>query len=196
MVWLSQDGSLWGFQKSNKKQRTLLYSIDGKPAIEMYFKYLGQTDKLVDQDFNLFKDLAIYYPLIVKRESGETVLRSPMSIDHSENALVMDSEMQEGTEFWFTVPPDFDISEEIIKEAKHLKKEKLGDADALLIFSCAGRPPVLGPLVNVENEGLADVWKTPMAGFLLMENMAGSKMGNRTFIPALAAGLQSKRSNN
>jgi hypothetical protein len=168
-------------RKVTKSKGTLLYSIDGKPAIEMYFKYLGQTDKLVDKDFNLFKYLAIYYPLIVKRESGETVLRSPMSIDHNENALVMDSEMQEGTEFWFTVPPDFDISEEIIKEAKHLKKEKLGYADALLIFSCAGRPPVLGPLVNVENEGLADVWKTPMAGFFTYGEYGRLKNGKQEF---------------
>lgn len=168
-------------RKVTKSKGTLLYFIDGKPAIEMYFKYLGQTDKLVDKDFNLFKDLAIHYPLIVKRESGETVLRSPMSIDHSENALVMDSEMQEGTEFWFAVPPDFEISEEIIKEAKHLKKEKLGDVDALLIFSCAGRPPVLGPLVNVENEGLADVWKTPMAGFFTYGEYGRLKNGKQEF---------------
>ena len=164
-----------------KSKGTLLYTIDNKPAIEMYFKYLGQTEKLDDKDFNMFKEISIHYPLIVKRETGETVLRSPMSIDHVENALVVDSEMQEGTEFWFTVPPDFDIAEEIIAQAEQIKSENMGDADALLIFSCAGRPPVLGPLVTVENNGLADVWQTPMAGFFTYGEYGRAKNGRQEF---------------
>ena len=168
-------------RKVTKSKGTLLYTIDDKPAIEMYFKYLGQMEKLEDKNFNMFKEISIHYPLIVKRESGETILRSPMSIDHSENALVMDSEMQEGTEFWFAMPPDFDIAEEIIDQAKQFKKESMADVDALLIFSCAGRPPVLGPLVTVENNGLADVWNTPMAGFFTYGEYGRAKNGKQEF---------------
>lgn len=168
-------------RKVTKSKGTLLYTIDNKPAIEMYFKYLGQADKLDDKDFNMFQEISIHYPLIVKRESGETVLRTPMSIDHDENALMMDSEMPEGTEFWFTVPPDFDIAEEIIARAKEIKKENVSDADALIIFSCAGRPPVLGPLVTVENNGLADVWQTPMAGFFTYGEYGRAKNGRQEF---------------
>lgn len=169
-------------RKVTKSKGTLLYTIDDKPAIEMYFKYLGQMEKMEDKDFNIFKELSIHYPLIVKKESGETVLRSPMSIDHSENALVMDSEMLEGTEFWFTVPPDFDIAEEIIDQAKQLKNENMNDAEALLIFSCAGRPPVLGPLVTVENNGLADVWNIPMAGFFTYGEYGRAKNGKQQLL--------------
>jgi len=168
-------------RKVTKSKGTLLYTIDNKPAIEMYFKYLGQADKLDDKDFNMFQEISIHYPLIVKRESGETVLRTPMSIDHDENALMMDSEMPEGTEFWFTVPPDFDIAEEIIARAEEIKKENVSDADALIIFSCAGRPPVLGPLVTVENNGLADVWQTPMAGFFTYGEYGRAKNGRQEF---------------
>ena len=152
-------------RRVTKSKGNLLYTIDGKPAVEMYYKYLGQAEKLGDESFDVFKDLSIYYPFIVKRASGETVIRSPLRIDDAEHALEMDTEMPEGTEFWFTVPPDFDISEEITDRASELKDENGTDADALLIFSCAGRPPVLGPLVSVENEGLAEVWNAPMAGF-------------------------------
>ncbi|MGK7370201.1 MAG: FIST signal transduction protein [Candidatus Halalkalibacterium sp. M3_1C_030] len=152
-------------RRVTKSKGNLLYTIDGKPAVEMYYKYLGQAEKLGDESFDVFKDLSIYYPFIVKRASGETVIRSTLRIDDAEHALEMDTEMPEGTEFWFTVPPDFDISEEITDRASELKDENGTDADALLIFSCAGRPPVLGPLVSVENEGLAEVWNAPMAGF-------------------------------
>ena len=167
-------------RKVTKSKGVLLYTIDDKPATEMYFKYLGQTDRLDDKDFNMFRDLSIHYPLIFKRASGETALRSPMHIDDAENALVMDAEMKEGTEIWFTVPPDFDIAEEIIAQANQVKKE-LGDAVALLIFSCAGRPPVLGPLVTTENEGLANVWETPMAGFFTYGEYGRLKNGKQEF---------------
>tara|TARA_R100000306_G_scaffold260_4_gene640 strand:+ start:19515 stop:20675 length:1161 start_codon:yes stop_codon:yes gene_type:complete len=152
-------------RKVTKSKGNLLYTVDDKPAVEMYYKYLGETERLGDENFDMFKDLSIYYPFIVKRASGENALRSPLRVDQTEQALVMDTEIKEGTELWFTMPPDLDIAEEIIDRASTLKDEKVTDADALLIFSCAGRPPVLGPLVSVENEGLADVWNVPMAGF-------------------------------
>jgi hypothetical protein len=152
-------------RRVTKSKGNMLYTIDDKPAVEMYYKYLGQAEKLGDENFDMFKDLSIHYPFIIKRESGETALRSPLGIDDTEGALKMDTGMPEGTEFWFTVPPDFDISEEITDRASELKDKNGADADALIIFSCAGRPPVLGPLVFTENEGLADVWNAPMAGF-------------------------------
>jgi hypothetical protein len=40
-----------------------------------------------------------------------------------------------------------------------------GSADAVLIFSCAGRLSALGPMAREENEGLYNVWNAPMAGF-------------------------------
>lgn len=47
-------------RKVTKSKGTLLYTIDDKPAIEMYFKYLGQMEKLEDKDFDIFKEISIY----------------------------------------------------------------------------------------------------------------------------------------
>jgi hypothetical protein len=118
----------------------------------------------------------------VEREpGGETVLRTPRGIDEKENALIMDLETAEGTKLWFSMPPDFDIVEEIIDEAKQLKNKNQLDADALLIFSCAGRQPVLGPLTTAENEGLHEVWGTPMAGFFTYGEIGRAKKGKQEF---------------
>jgi hypothetical protein len=161
---------------------TRLYTIDGKPAVEMYLKYLGKEEKKTDKDFNVFEELGFTYPFITEREpGGEMVLRSPLKIDHKENALVLEIEMPEGTKFWFSTPPDFDIVDEILDEAKELKNSKEAEADALLIFSCAGRPPVLGPLVTAENNGLAEIWKTPMAGFFTYGEYGRTKKGKQEF---------------
>ncbi len=165
-----------------KSTGNLIYTIDDKPAIDMYFKYLGKEEKRNDNDFNLMDDLGFSYPFIVEREpGGETVLRTPRGIDEKENALIVDLDTAEGTKLWFSMPPDFDIVEEIIDEANQLKNKNQLDADALLIFSCAGRQPVLGPLTTAENEGLHEVWKTPMAGFFTYGEIGRAKKGKQEF---------------
>jgi hypothetical protein len=164
-----------------KSKGNLLYEIDGKPALELYLKYLGKEDKLAENNYNIFEELAIEYPFIVERDINETVLKSPMKIDSKERALVMDIPMPEGSKFWFTNPPEFDIVEEVIEKADQLKQDTNEDADALLIFSCAGRPPILGPMVTDENEGLAQVWQTPMAGFFTYGEFGRVLNGNQNF---------------
>lgn len=166
-------------RKITKSAGNLVYTIDDKPAVEMYLTYLGKIEKKDDLDFNVMNELSFSFPFIVNRGDGEIILKSPLRIDHNENALVTDMEMPEGTEFWFSLPPDFDIAEEIIKEANRLKTENKFDAEALLIFSCAGRAPVLGPLVTYENDGLAEVWKSPMAGFFSYGEFGSGKNGKQ-----------------
>jgi len=148
-----------------KSKGQLLYEIDGKSAVELYLRYLGKEDKIAEKDFKVFEELSMEYPFIVERDKDETVLKTPMKIDSAEKALVIDIPMPEGSKFWFTQPPEFDIVEEVIEKASELKMELRTEADALLIFSCAGRQPILGPMTTDENEGLAEVWQSPMAGF-------------------------------
>lgn len=168
-------------RKVTKSKGNLLYSIDEKPAVDMYLKYLGKGGQKDDREFNVLHELALHYPFIVDRGDGETIIKSPMHIDHRENALVIDMEMPEGTTFWFSTPPDFEIVEEVIDEASALKNSKNFNADALLIFSCAGRHPVLGPLVTSENEGLADLWQAPMAGFFTYGEFGRTKKEKQYF---------------
>jgi len=164
-----------------KSKGNLLYEIDDKPALELYLKYLGKEDKIAENNFNIFEELAIEYPFIVERDTNETVLKTPMKVDSKEKALVMDMPMPEGTKFWFTNPPEFDIVEEVIDKATQLKQDTNEDADALLVFSCAGRQPVLGPMATQENEGLAEVWQTPMAGFFTYGEYGRVLNGNQNF---------------
>ncbi|MDP2304131.1 MAG: FIST N-terminal domain-containing protein [Ignavibacteria bacterium] len=167
-------------RKVTRSNGKLLYSIDGKPAVDMYLKYLGKGKEAADRYFDVLNELSFDYPFIVEREnSDEVLIKGPMSIDHDENALVTDMEMKEGEKFWFSVPPDFDIVQEIVDEATDVKNSVGEDADALLVFSCAGREPALGPLVTMENEGLAEVWNSPMAGFYTYGEFGRAKNGQQ-----------------
>ncbi|GGE01368.1 FIST signal transduction protein [Planktosalinus lacus] len=164
-----------------KSINNLLYEIDGKSAVELYLKYLGKEDKITQNNYNIFEELSFEYPFIVKRDENETLLKSPMKIDDQVKALVMDLPMPEGTKFWFTYPPDFDIVEEVIEKATQLKQGTNEGADALLIFSCAGREPILGPMVTNENEGIAKTWQTPMAGFFTYGEFGRALNGKQNF---------------
>lgn len=164
-----------------KSKGNLLYEIDGKSAIELYLKYLGKEEKLSDQNFKIYEEIGFEYPFIVERDKTETILKTPVNIDSKEKALVMNIPMEEDSKFWFTQPPEFNIVEEVIEKATQLKQDINKGVDALLIFSCAGRQPILGPMSTEENEGLAELWKTPMAGFFTYGEIGRSYQGKQNF---------------
>lgn len=164
-----------------KSKGNLLYEIDHKSAVELYLKYLGKEEKITDQNFKIYEEMGFEYPFIVERDKNETILKTPVNIDSGEKALVMNIPMEEGTKFWFSQPPDFYIVEEVIEKATELKQDTNKEVDALLIFSCAGRQPILGPMATEENEGLAQLWKTPMAGFFTYGEIGRSYHGKQNF---------------
>ncbi|RPI68056.1 MAG: hypothetical protein EHM47_14970, partial [Ignavibacteriales bacterium] len=157
----------------------LIYTIDNQPAVNMYLKYLGNENFSENDKFKIFENIGSHYPFQIELNSGESVMVTPMGIDKDENALICEKEVQEGSVFHFSVPPDFDIVETILKNAEDLKNERQGDADALLIFSCIGRHTALGPMAKEENEGLAKIWDAPMAGFYTYGEFGRSPKGKR-----------------
>ena len=51
-------------------------------------------------------------------------------------------------------------------------------ADAVVVFSCAGRILALGPLINEEIEGVKNVWNVPMAGMFSNSELGRATGGN------------------
>ena len=148
-----------------KIKDNLLYEIDGKPALQMYLRFLGHDYDSVEDQMQFFDSIGMYYPLQIERENREPMLCNPMGYDKNENALILESMVQEGARFRFSTPPDFDIVETIVDKAKEIKLSTGTDADAVLVFSCASRLSALGPMAQQENNELAKVWNAPMAGF-------------------------------
>jgi len=148
-----------------KCEGTMLYTIDDQPALDMYLKYLGESYDDSKDKYHLFENVAVHYPFLVERENGGSMMATPMSVDQEHKALICDVPLRQGAKLSFTMPPDFDFVEEVLEKARELQQGSNDSGDALLVFSCAGRVSALGPLANLENEGLAEVWKAPMAGF-------------------------------
>ncbi|MBP6590706.1 MAG: FIST C-terminal domain-containing protein [Chitinophagaceae bacterium] len=158
-----------------------LYSIDGQPALEMYLRYLGQTLGEEGNDQKKFIDgVGLYHPFL-SINAGDPVLRTPFAMDREKNAIKLDFPIPEGKELQFTLPPDFDIVESVLENARDRREKVKSDADALLIFSCYGRLSALGPMVQEENDGLQQIWNAPMAGFFTYGEYGKDQSGLHEF---------------
>jgi len=152
------------YRTVTKSEDGWIYTIDDQPALEMYLRYLGKESVSGEDKYKVFEDIGFYYPFQVEG-IGDPVMRTPMLIDRDKDALKLDFDVPQGTKLRFSVPPDVDIVENVLEKATELKNATKADAEALLIFSCAGRLSALGPLTNLENDGLSEIWNAPVAGF-------------------------------
>ncbi len=150
-----------------KSEGNTVYTIDDNPALDVYMRYLGTAVPNYDTQLQFFENLGNQYPFQIERENREPLMCNPIRFDKVSKALTFETNVKQGSRFRFSTPPDFDIMETIVQQATQLKESKQPDvnADALLIFSCAGRLAALGPMAKMDNEGLKDVWNAPMAGF-------------------------------
>ena len=135
----------------------------------------------------------MHYPFQIERENREPKMCNPIGYDREKQALICESEVVQGSRLRFSTPPDFDIIETVTGKAEELKTINLAEADALLIFSCAGRLSALGPMAQEENEGLQKYGIHPWPDFILMANMEEASTENMNFIPPLAVGWQLRK---
>jgi hypothetical protein len=153
------------FRTATKTEGNLIFTIDDRPALEMYLHFLGNEVSSTDDQIDFFDRIGVHYPFQIERENREPKMCNPIGYNKEKQALICESDVEQGSRLRFSTPPDFDIIDTVIKKASELKTENHAEADALLIFSCAGRLSALGPMAQQENEGLYNVWNAPMAGF-------------------------------
>lgn len=164
-----------------RSEDNLIFTIDNEPALGIYLKYLGEEIDDEKDQINFFESLGIYYPLQIERENRESKMCNPIGYNKEKAALICETRVLQGSRFRFSAPPEFDIVETIIEKAEKMKIHTKSDADALLIFSCAGRLSALGPLATEENNGLSRVWNAPMAGYYTYGEFGKGENGKHEF---------------
>ncbi|MEJ7741769.1 MAG: FIST C-terminal domain-containing protein [Nocardioidaceae bacterium] len=145
-----------------------MYEIDGKPALDMYLRFLGEDFASTDDQVKFFDSVGLHYPLQIERKEREPMMCNPMGYNKEENALILESDVAQGSRFRFSTPPDFDILETVVEKAKEIKGIEQEDAKAVLIFSCASRLSALGPMAQQENEELACCLESAYGRFLYL----------------------------
>jgi len=180
---------------ATKTEGNLIYTIDDRPALEMYLHYLGHDESSAEDQIDFFDKIGVHYPFQIERENREPKMCNPIGYDKDKKALVCESEVPQGSPLRFSTPPEFDIIETVIAKAREIKTKRNAWADALLIFSCAGRLSALGPMAQEENEGLARVWNVPMAGFYTYGEFGKGLNGRHEFHSTTCSWVAMKEKN-
>ncbi len=162
-----------------KTENDWVYEIENQPAAEIVLKFLGLN--LTQEEAETFNPIANNVVFSVSREKGDPVLRGAGVFNWKNKSIFILGSIKEGDKVRLTLPPDFDVVEEVSKNADRINKEEMPDVDALLMFSCIGRLGQFGPLVGDEIEGVRKVFNVPMAGFFTYGEFGRTKNGNNEF---------------
>ena len=154
-----------------------VYTVDNVPVLDLTTKY-GGIENVSPENENLLLEVAANLPLQLQREVGDPVMRPGLVIDWNDRSFYCSGSVPQGSKVRFSLPPDWDVMERVIKGAEDLKTTAMPDADAVVVFSCAGRIMSLGPLMNQEIEGVKKVWSVPMVGMFSNAELARATGGN------------------
>ncbi len=145
-----------------KSEGNHVYTIDNIPAVTITAKYGGL--ELTPENQEHLTELAANFPLQLQRENSDPLMRPGLVVDWNDFSFYTSGKVPQGSKVRFSLPPDWDVMEKVVKGVENLKATEMPEADALVVFSCAGRILSFGPMMNAEIEGVKKVWNVPMAG--------------------------------
>ncbi len=156
---------------ATKTKGNILYTIDDKPALDVFLEYF---DIPIPNDHrkDIIAEVGAKYPLHLQKD-GYTTLRAPLMAT-DEGALILAGEVIQGTSMFFSMPPDFEIIGQCVKDIGTLK-ESFPETDAVILVSCGARHLALGPMIEGELEGLRELWNAPLTGFFSYGEIGAAK---------------------
>lgn len=160
-----------------KSEGNHVYTIEGVPAVDITAKYGGLENVTPDNE-NLLVELAANLPLQLQRDKGDPVMRPGLVVDWTDRSFYTSGAVLQGSKVRFSLPPDWDVMDKVVKGVEQLKATAMPEADALIVFSCAGRILSLGPLMSEEIEGVKKVWNVPMVGMFSNAELGRATGGN------------------
>ena len=144
-----------------KSQYNVLYSIGGKPALELYKEYLGKYAKDLP-------GAALLFPLSMRVDADSApVVRTILSIDEKQQSMTFAGEIPKGALIRF-MKANFDNLLDASSEAAENALQSLSFKPELaILISCVGRRLVLGYRTEEEQEAAREVFgpDTCITGF-------------------------------
>jgi hypothetical protein len=160
-----------------KSEGNHVYTVDHIPVLDLTAKY-GGIENVSPDNKNLILEIASSFPLQMQREKGDPVMRPGLRIDWSDRSFYCSGTVPQGCKVRFSLPPDFDVVEKVIGNCEDLKAKEMPEADAVVVFSCAGRQVALGPMIQEEVSAINKVWNVPMAGMFSNAELGRANGGN------------------
>jgi hypothetical protein len=129
----------------------ILYELDGQPALALYKKYLGEYARDLPASGLLF-------PLSLKTAAGESIVRTILGVNESENSLTFAGDIPQGG-YVRLMKANFDRLIDGAIGAAQTSYDAIGGTspELALLISCVGRKLVLKQRIEEEVEGVRDV---------------------------------------
>jgi hypothetical protein len=160
-----------------KSEGNHVFTVDDIPVLDLTTKY-GGLENVSPDNAGLLLEIAANLPLQLQREKGDPVMRPGLVVDWNDGSFYCSGTVPQGSKVRFSIPPDFNVMEKVINGVKELKATEMPEAEALIIFSCAGRILSFGPMMNMEIEGIKKIWDVPMAGMFSNAELGRATGGN------------------
>lgn len=150
-------------RRVTKSESSVLYELDGKPALELYKQYLG--DKAADLPAS-----GLLYPFAILDDNHNQIglIRTILNVDHDKNSLVLAGDMPEGRLVCLMHADTDELIDGAEKAASEARVENDGQTQAAFLVSCVGRKIVMAEEdVAEELEAVKGILgaQTAIAGF-------------------------------
>jgi len=160
-----------------KSEGNHVFTVENVPVLELTRKFSG-LEILSGDTLEVTNQIAISFPLQLQREKGDPIMRTGLTVNFDDGSFICSGSVPQGSKVRFSIPPDFDVMEKVVKVLEELKATEMPEADALVVFSCAGRLLSFGPMMTIEIEGICEVWNVPMAGMFSMAEFGRANNGD------------------
>jgi hypothetical protein len=158
-----------------------IHTIDDQPALDLIAKYMGIKIEKKEGISPIPAEYTTTYPMVLHREKGAPVIRPVLMFNYETGSVMSNGMVEQGSKIQLSIPPDFEIIDDVVNDCKDVKANELQDADALIMFSCVGRLFALGPLISDEIEGVQNTFNVPMVGFFSYGEFGRATNGNHEY---------------
>ena len=103
-----------------KSEGNHVFTVDNIPVLDLTTKY-GGLENVSPDNQGLLLEIAANLPLQLQRPKGDPVMRPGLVIDWSNRSFYCSGTVPQGSKVRFSLPPDFDVMEKVIKGVEELK---------------------------------------------------------------------------
>ena len=103
-----------------KSEGNHVYTVDNTPVLDITAKY-GGLENVNPENTNLMVEIAANFPLQLQREKGDPIMRPGLVIDWTDRSFYTSGSVPQGSKVRFSLPPDLDVMEKVVKGVENLK---------------------------------------------------------------------------
>jgi hypothetical protein len=124
-----------------RSQGSVIYEIDNKPAVEVLKEYLPEHALADDRDWLRYSiSLSLCFKAPSYMQDEEYVVRGVPAVRMADGSIAVETEVQEGTSFWFSSRDKEKLATGLDRMAAQIKEQLDGEKPKLVLqFECGTR---------------------------------------------------------